>query len=462
MGMHHIGAASRIGAGAAAFALACALGTAGAAFADEAGASGVAAGSSGSTAVEAAASEPQVELHEEWQPVLDASEYVFAGSAASEGDAQLAGVASALLAFNQPEIDEIGKQVDAWSGACLGYAAAYAQTITTGVMHYWWEFDGNYGAYGESGFYGRNMTAEFDCYQTKDQQTTLRMLYDAINQGKPSILYVTTTSGNQHWVTIVGYENADENNLRPENFIMLDSNYAFDLEPVSLTAHGYTLRYGDTFGNVRISKTAADIQPDRVAYEHFSDCFYGDWFVDSGVLDYAYVHGLVSGYSGTDLFGPYDEIKRQDVAVILWRLAGEPLPANGSSDDFDDVDYGMYYGSAIRWARETGVVNGYGDDNVFKPGAYVSRQELACMIANYAGKVAGLDTASDLSRVNALPDASSIASWAIASVGWCMDEGIMNGVDEGGVSWARPEATAWRASMASMAAVLHRDVLHLG
>ncbi len=459
MGLHHIGAKSRWGMGAVAVALACGMGTAGAAFADEAGA----AGASDVAAAEQAAAEPRIELHEEWQPVLDASEYVFAGSSATDGDAQLSGVASAMLAFNQPMIDAIGKQCDAWSGACLGYAAAYSQTITTGEMHYWWEFDGNNGYYGESGFYGRNMTAEFDCYQTWDEQSTLRMLYDAINQGKPSILYVTTTSGNQHWVTIVGYENADENNLRPENFIMLDSNYAFSLEPLSLTAHRYTLRYGDTFGNVRVSKTSTNLEDNRVPCEYFSDCYYGDWFVDSGVLEYAYTHGLVSGYSGTTWFGPWDSIKRQDVAVILWRLAGEPLvDANDSVNDFDDVDYGMYYGDAIRWAREMGVVNGYDGTNDFGPGSYVSRQELAVMIANYASKVAGIDIASDLSRVNALPDADSIAAWAIGSVGWCMDAGIMNGVDEGGTSWARPEATAWRASMASMAAMLHRDVLHLG
>ena len=458
MGLHHIGTKARLGAGAVAVALACGMGTAGVAFADEADET-----ATDEAAVEQAAAEPRIELHEEWQPVMDASRYVFAGNSATDGDAQLAGTVSALLAFNQPMIDAIGKQCDAWSGACLGYAAAYSQTITTGEMHYWWEFDGNYGNYGESGFYGRNMTAEFDCYQTWDEQTTLRMLYDAINQGKPSILYVTTTSGNQHWVTVVGYENADENNLRPENFIMLDSNYAFNLEPVSLTAHRYTLRYGDTFGNVRVSKASTNLEDNRVPYEYFSDCYYGDWFVDSGVLDYAYMHGLVSGYSGTTWFGPWDSIKRQDVAVILWRLAGEPLPsASDSANDFDDVDYGMYYGNAIRWARETGVVNGYDDENAFKPGNYVTRQELACMIANYASKVAGVDTASDLSRVSELPDASSIASWAIASVGWCMDVGIMNGVDEDGTSWARPDATAWRASMASMAAVLHRDVLHLG
>ncbi len=458
MAFHHIGAPSRFGAGAVALALACSMGAAGAAFADEAAVS-----AEGDSAVERVAGEPRITLQEEWQPAKDASEYVFSAAPAAGDDAQLAS-ASAMLAFNQYQIDQIGKQCDAWSGACLGYAAAYSQTITSGDFHGWWEFDGNGGAYGESGFYGRNMTAEFDCYSTNyDEQSTLRMVYDAINQGKPVILYVTTTSGNQHWVTIVGYENADENFLRPENFIMLDSNYAFSLEPTSLTTHGYTLRYGDTFGNVRISKASTYLQPNRVAYEHFSDCYYGDWFVDSGVLDYAYTHGLVSGYSGSTLFGPYDSLTRGQVATILWRIAGEPLPeAADSSDDFDDVDYGMYYGDAVRWARQTGVVNGYDDDNVFKPDTFVSRQELACMIANYASKIAEIDTTSDLSRVRSLVDSDEIASWAIDSMGWCMDAGVMNGVDEGGVNWARPNATAWRASMASMAAVLHRDVLHLG
>lgn len=81
--------------------------------------------------------------------------------------------------------------------------------------------------------YGRNMTAEFDCRSTFDEQSTLRLVYDSINQGKPVILYVNATSGNEHWVTVVGYENADATKLRPENFIVLDSNFAFALEPVS-------------------------------------------------------------------------------------------------------------------------------------------------------------------------------------------------------------------------------------
>ena len=198
----------------------------------------------------------------------------------------------------------------------------------------------------------------------------------------------------------------------------------------------------------------------------FSDAGYDDWYVKSGALDYAYAHGLISGYSGTDLVGAYDSIKRQDVAVILWRMAGEPEVTAGEA--FEDVDYDAYYGPAVRWARETGVINGYQDaDGVYRsfgPSNLVTREQLAVMITNYAEKVGGVSVYVDYSKLNALPDASTVSEWAYLSVGWCMDNDIMNGVrdDATGTAYAQPSGNAWHASMASMATVLHRDVLKLG
>ena len=196
----------------------------------------------------------------------------------------------------------------------------------------------------------------------------------------------------------------------------------------------------------------------------FSDASYDDWYVESGSLDYAYAHGLISGYSGTDLVGAYDPIKRQDVAVILWRMAGEPEVASG--DSFEDVDYGDYYGPAVRWARATGVINGYQDaDGAYRnfgPSDLVTREQLAAMIANYAEKVGGMSVASNCAKLDALPDAGDVSDWARASVGWCMANDIMNGVNVEGTAYAQPAGNAWRASMASMAAALHRDVLKLG
>lgn len=69
MGLHHIGAKARLGAGAVAVTLACGMGTAGVAFADEADEA-----ATDEAAVEQAAAEPRIELHEEWQPVMDANQ----------------------------------------------------------------------------------------------------------------------------------------------------------------------------------------------------------------------------------------------------------------------------------------------------------------------------------------------------------------------------------------------------
>jgi surface protein len=238
----------------------------------------------------------------------------------------------------------------------------------------------------------------------------------------------------------------------------------------------YTVSYSgnEGFGTGRATVTgkgnysgtlAADFSITSEVAKVFSDAPMDQWYVESGALDYAYAHGLISGYSGTNLVGAYDPIKRQDVAVILWRMAGEPEVAPG--DGFEDVDYGDYYGPAVRWARSTGVINGYRDADgayrTFGPSDLVTREQLAAMIANYAEKIGGMTVASDCSRLDALPDAGSVSDWARTSVGWCMDNDIMNGVrdDATGTAYAQPSGNAWRASMASMATVLHRDVLKL-
>lgn len=406
---------------------------------------------------DASAVEPHVTLAEEPFEALSPDEFPYSDETAqATSDCGLASTGRKLI-YDQSLIDSLGSQNGPWSGACLGYAAAYCRIITTGQYHSWSEFDDN-GGYDESNFYGRNMTNEFDCWKYDDQHSTLRALYDAINAGHPCILYVTTTGGNQHWVAIVGYENVDDaNNLSPSNFIMLDSNYAFDCQPCSLTTHGYQLRFGDTFGNVRVSKGWAASEEQREAYL-FSDCYRGDWFVDSGVLEYAVNHRLMTGYSGTTLFKPWDYITRGQVVSVLHRLCGEP-DAAGDVVDFDDVDYNEYYGRAIRWARETGVVGGYKDRNIFCPDQPVSREELACMIANFADKIAHLDTSTGYEAFWGMPDAGSVNTWARQSVSWCMDKGIISGVERDGGPYIAPSEGAWRASMAKMITVLHRDYL---
>ncbi len=216
---------------------------------------------------------------------------------------------------------------------------------------------------------------------------------------------------------------------------------------------GYDPYYG--WGIVQVDQAVAKVTADPT--RGFSDMASGEWYTTDDDFGYAVSMGFISGYADGSTFGPYDGITRGQVATILWRMAGQP---EATAAAFDDVDYDQYYGGAIAWARSTSVVSGFAGTNDFRPDSLVTRQELACMLANYASIIGGADTSSNCAALDALPDATSVEGWARASVGWCMDAGILAGVDAGdGARNAMPGDSAWRASVACMAATLQRDVL---
>lgn len=189
----------------------------------------------------------------------------------------------------------------------------------------------------------------------------------------------------------------------------------------------------------------------------FPDVGAGDWYAKSGVLAYVIDHGLMGGNTdGT--FAPFRDITRGEVATILHNMAGRPA---ASSASFSDVDYGRFYGDAIRWARATGVISG--SDNKFRPNDTVSRQELCVMIANYAKYVGGVEIWSDSYRLDKIAGAYEVASWARQSVAWCVDRGIISGVVDTstGTAWVMPAGGAQRCAAAKMVSVLHEEVLGL-
>lgn len=190
------------------------------------------------------------------------------------------------------------------------------------------------------------------------------------------------------------------------------------------------------------------------AYGGYSDVNKRDWYVESGDFDYVIERGLMSGY-GNGLFGPYDTVTRGQVMTILHRMAGEP---EVDATPFRDVDYGEYYGPAIRWARAAGVASGYGDTNTFGPNDPVTREQFAVMLTNYARNVAKVRVQTDGSALNKIAESNQVSSWAREAMGWVVDMEILGGVDIGGVDYVRPQDVAQRCQVAKMVAVLHRDV----
>lgn len=190
------------------------------------------------------------------------------------------------------------------------------------------------------------------------------------------------------------------------------------------------------------------------SYGGFPDVNKRDWYVESGDFDYVIDRGLMSGYSNGN-FGPYDTVTRGQVMTILYRMAGEP---DATSQPFDDVDYGQYYGPAIRWARAVGVASGYTGSNSFGPDNPVTREQLAVMLANYAEKVAAVRVTTDGAALNKIAGSKVVSDWAQRAMGWAVDMEIIGGIEIDNVDYIKPQDNAQRCQLAKMIAVLHRDV----
>lgn len=90
-------------------------------------------------------------------------------------------------------------------------------------------------------------------------------------------------------------------------------------------------------------------------------------------------HGVVEGFTaadGTRTFGGYSPILRQDLAAMLWRLAGEP-DAGGAS--FPDVTEATPHATAVEWAKSAGVTTGF-EDGTFRGGQTIVRQDAAAFL----------------------------------------------------------------------------------
>lgn len=199
---------------------------------------------------------------------------------------------------------------------------------------------------------------------------------------------------------------------------------------------------GSSFG----SNSGIELQSVR----DFPDCNPNEWYAPA--VTYVSNKGLITGYdNGT--FGPYDNITRGQLVTILWRMEGKPV---SSSAGFSDVSSSDFYYSAALWAQKNGVIKGYGD-GTFGGERLITRQEAAVMLANYAS-FKGYDTASDKTALKNISGWREADSWALDSLGWCVDQGLMSGKDTPSGAYLDPMGSTWRSAMAKMIMVLDRDV----
>lgn len=140
----------------------------------------------------------------------------------------------------------------------------------------------------------------------------------------------------------------------------------------------------------------------------FTDVTEGMWYYDTVMA--AHARGIVNGMSDTE-FCPDETASRGQVVTMLWRLMGQPEPECEAA--FEDLTE-TYYQSAVSWAAGAGVVKGCSETE-FCPDEEICRQDLVTILYRLAGSPAVDQGVGIYEDGDAVRDyAAAAMSWAVS------------------------------------------------
>ena len=160
----------------------------------------------------------------------------------------------------------------------------------------------------------------------------------------------------------------------------------------------------------------------------YSDVKSTDWFagVVSDVSVNGFMGAM--GQGSTQFAPNVKVSRAMVATVLYRIASGQFGPVNNNiQSPFKDVPSGEWYTAAVAWCHEHGLVYGYTDVGLFKPNQAITRQELGVMIsrlADYYGVYEPVEVSKAFS--SELKGVDKIDDWAIERVAWCVDKGMFN------------------------------------
>lgn len=147
--------------------------------------------------------------------------------------------------------------------------------------------------------------------------------------------------------------------------------------------------------------------------EHYIDVDQSLWYHEA--IDFVIENGLFVGTSETT-FEPNTAMSRAMLVTVLWRLEGNPVIS--SSSTFKDVASGAWYTNAVIWASANKIVAGYGN-GLFGPNDNITREQMAAILNRYAEfkgyDVTATDNLTAFTDAGSVSDwALSSVKWAVA------------------------------------------------
>ncbi len=199
----------------------------------------------------------------------------------------------------------------------------------------------------------------------------------------------------------------------------------------------------------------------------FPDVAQSEWYFES--CAFAKANGLISGYDNGD-FGPVDTLTRAQAAAILQRyfapVEADAYVADGTENATGMVDVAgsAWYTGAANWAVREGVINGKEQadgSRLFDPEGDITREQLCAIVGNAAAKWCGaVVEGADRTKLDGLLGADMVSVWAIDSVAWGVNVGVINGVATDAGRDVDASASVQRSVMAAvMMNAIQNDVI---
>ena len=178
----------------------------------------------------------------------------------------------------------------------------------------------------------------------------------------------------------------------------------------------------------------------------FTDVKSTSWYYDA--VRICNENGLFEGMTETT-FATSTGMTRSMFVTVLAAADDDYDASKYTESSFSDIRSGSWYLAPAEWANSIGIANGVGD-GIFGPKNNITRQELAVMLYKYA-QYKGMDvTLNGSVDMKAYPDNSAASSWATTALEWAVQNELISGVANGNETLLSPKGTATRAMVAQI------------
>lgn len=194
-----------------------------------------------------------------------------------------------------------------------------------------------------------------------------------------------------------------------------------ELTKVSDTKYTFTMpRSRVTIEATFVEINHADVCPSA----DYTDVDIDAWYHTA--IDYAIENSLMNGI-GNNLFAPDSNLSRAMLVQVLWNLEGNPDAS--TITEYSDVASDAWYYNAVQWATAENIVGGYGN-GIYGPEDDITREQMALMLYRYA-QYKGYDTTQSGADTQDFTDYADISDWALEGMTWAVNAGLLNGKGNG-------------------------------